>query len=502
MKVLGFLLLLAVVVVAQERPKPALDIQALLDAAPAAPPELAADILLKLVETGRIPSKEQRLEIIEQAFQLAGQAKFPYMLFPAVFRAGDTASSPGVLRSGLGMGLSTMALRCRTVRAARSINNAKAIELFRQIEVGPFPPLSCDDAQVPNLSEYYAVLQEVANSFPPNDQKKGLHLELIDAAVRSITIPRQLTLIANLLATFPMPRNRRTELVGIYAAALKRMDADPRSFGAEGVELGESIVALAKKLQTYEIPSHPLADALRAYMARHLQGALCAETASPKEGGRSMRRLVEDYLNGGVLAGAPEAEAPRLKFDELKPKSVLGSAKFSVAWRMGRSREIMARYKTLRFGTEQQQEENLKNAPRSDGMMPFLSEQLRRTPEWEAEMRQFLEDLIRWSKNHDEPEVDFFHQLSSMYAALLVIIPEGPLHDAVLQTFISYLKTSPMERESPPEWLSHVSRLFSITDATPDHLARVRAEVRRSGSLTMSLYAELARLEMANKASK
>ncbi len=54
-----------------------------------------------------------------------------------------------------------------------------------------------------------------------------------------------------------------------------------------------------------------------------------------------------------------------------------------------------------------------------------------------------------------------------------------------------------MERESPPEWLIHVSQLFSITDATPERLDRVRAEVRRSGSLTMSLYAELARLDAA-----
>jgi hypothetical protein len=275
------------------------------------------------------------------------------------------------------------------------------------------------------------------------------------------------------------------------------MDADPRSFGAVGVELGDAIAGLAKNLKTDEISTIPLADAFRAYLARHLQGAVCAETASPKEGGRYMRQLVEDYLNGRVLAAAAAADVPPLMFDELKPKSVLGSAKFSVYSRQGRSREIMARYKALRFGTEEQQEENLKSRPRSDGMMPFLSESLRRTPEWEAEARQFLEDLIRWSKNHDEPEVDFFHQLCMQYAALLVIIPDGPLHDTVLQTYISYLKTSPMERESPPEWLIHVRRLFSITDATPDRLAHVRAEIRRSGSLTMSLYAELARLDAA-----
>ncbi len=414
MRSIGVLFLLAVVAIAQERPKPLPEIQVLLDAAPAAPPELAADILLKLVDSGRIPSKEQRLEIVEQAFQLAAQAKFPYMLSAAVFRAGNVDSSPGILRRGLGMGLSTMSLRCRAVRAALNIDKAKALELFRQIVVGPFPPLSCDDAQAPYLSEYYAVLQEVASkAYPPKDVKERRHIELIEAAVRNITIPRQLTPVAKLLAEFPLPRDRKTELVGTYAAALKRMDADPRSFGAVGVELGEAIAGLAKKIQLDEISTIPLADALRSYMVRHLEGALCAETASPKEGGRYMRQLVEDYLNQGLLTAAAAAEVPPLKFDELKPKSVLGSAKFSVYSRQGRSREIMARYKTLRFGTEEQQEENLKSRPRSDGMMPFLSESLRRTPEWEAEMRQFLEDLIRWSKNHDEPEVDFFHQLSS-----------------------------------------------------------------------------------------
>lgn len=60
---------------------------------------------------------------------------------------------------------------------------------------------------------------------------------------------------------------------------------------------------------------------------------------------------------------------------------------------------------------------------------------------------------------------------------------------------IGFLKTSPMERESPPEWLVHVKRLFSITNARPGHLEHVRAEVRKNGSLAMGLYAELARLD-------
>jgi hypothetical protein len=496
MRSFAVLFLLAVAVTAQERPKPLPEIQALLDAAPAAPPELAADILLKLVDSGRIPSKEQRLEIVDQAFQLAGQAKFPYMQSAAVDRAGHTDSSPGIRDTGLGEGLSTMGLRCRAVRAALNIDKAKALELFHQVVVGPFPPLSCDDALAPELSQYYLVLHEVASkAYPPKDMKEGRHFELIETAVRNVATPRQLTPVAKLLAEFPMPPDRKTELVGTYAAALKRMDADPRSFGAVTVELGNALDGLSKKLQIDEISTVPLADAFRAYMARHLQGALCAETANPKGGGRYMRQVVDKFLNEGVIATAAAAEVPPLKFDELKPKSVLGSAKFSDYWRENRSREIMARFQELRFGTKEQQEEYSKLGPRRDRMAPFLPEPMRRAPEWEAAVRQFIEDLDHWSKNHDEPEIDFFHMMCFQYMALLETIPDGSLHDAVLRTYISYLKSSPMERESPPEWLIHVRRLFSITDATPDHLDRVRAEIRRSGSLTMSLYAELARLD-------
>ena len=59
---------------------------------------------------------------------------------------------------------------------------------------------------------------------------------------------------------------------------------------------------------------------------------------------------------------------------------------------------------------------------------------LRKDEDATAAARQFLNELDRWSKNHDEPEIDFFHQICTQYAALLTIIPSGQLHDTVLQT--------------------------------------------------------------------
>src|SRR5258708_4629215 len=113
MRNLSLGLMVLVIATAQERPKPSPEIQALLDAAPAAAPELAADILLWLVDSGQIRSKDQRVELIERTFQIAGQAKFPYLQTAAVGRARHTDSSPGIREGALEKGLSILGLQCR-----------------------------------------------------------------------------------------------------------------------------------------------------------------------------------------------------------------------------------------------------------------------------------------------------------------------------------------------------------------------------------------------------
>lgn len=356
--------------------------------------------------------------------------------------------------------------------------------------------MSCDDALVPSLALYYQILQQVAlKAYPPKERAEGRHLELIDTAVRGVTIPQQLEPVAMLLAGFPLAPERRAELASMYAAALKQMSADARSFGAARFGFGQAVVDLSRVLRTEGMPTAALVDAVRAYLARHLRASACAETVDAKDGAIYMRQMVDRLFNQALLAPSGATAIAPLSFDELKPASVEGAATFSDFWRDGRSREIMARYKALRFGTVEQQQEYQKRERRKDGMTHFLPEEARKTPEWEAQAREFLNELERWRRDHDEPEADFFHEMCIQYAALLEITPPGVLHNTVLDTYVGFLKTSPMERESPPEWLIHVLPLFSITDASPDHLDRVRQAVRKSGGLTMGLYAELARLD-------
>src|ERR1700722_15665123 len=97
------------------------EIQDLVDQSAAAPPELAADILLRLVEAGKIPDKKIKAELLEQAFVLAGSARFPMRMIGATVESGDTDSDTGVRWGALLKGLDALSLRCRVIRTMLDI---------------------------------------------------------------------------------------------------------------------------------------------------------------------------------------------------------------------------------------------------------------------------------------------------------------------------------------------------------------------------------------------
>src|SRR5262249_45180545 len=73
-----FALLFAVVLYgfAEDRPIQSPEpLRPLVDLARTAPPELAAETLIRLVESNRIPSKEAQVDLLVEAFQIAGRSQ-------------------------------------------------------------------------------------------------------------------------------------------------------------------------------------------------------------------------------------------------------------------------------------------------------------------------------------------------------------------------------------------------------------------------------------------
>ena len=189
-----------------KRPK---EIQSLADRVPLAPPELAADILIRIVTSGKVTDKAWKMEMLEDAFQLAGHATFPLKVVGAVPQARSTDSDIGVLWAALDEKLDALTLRCRIVHVMLGLDKKRALEVFAEVSLR-MPQLSCADpiTYVPEI--YYSTMRDVLEqALGDREWRDGKVLVMLEGAVRQITSPSQLAPALKMLT------------------ALQRLDPDP-----------------------------------------------------------------------------------------------------------------------------------------------------------------------------------------------------------------------------------------------------------------------------------
>src|SRR5690349_6482811 len=108
-------------------------IREIVDSALAAPPELAADILLKLVERGHITDSKWKHEVLATAWNLAPQATYPFEIEPALEVSSESESAS--LATALNIGLSTAGLQARIISQVAKLDAKEAREMFRQMRL-------------------------------------------------------------------------------------------------------------------------------------------------------------------------------------------------------------------------------------------------------------------------------------------------------------------------------------------------------------------------------
>jgi len=147
--------------VAAERPK---EIRALVDAAP-----------------------------VDQAFQMAGAAKYPFALSAAIGLGLSTDSDAGVRHAALMANVDALSLRCRAVSGTLSVNRKQALALFREIPTMRFPAHTCEDAMKESTGFFYETLGQVfAQAFTPQERAKSKHLDFAEEYLHGLTSPTEL----------------------------------------------------------------------------------------------------------------------------------------------------------------------------------------------------------------------------------------------------------------------------------------------------------------------
>ena len=471
------------------------EIRRLVDAAPVAAPELAADILIRIAESPRVAEPGWKLELLDQAFHMAGGSKYETALDAALGAATDTDSDSGVRIVALRAHLDALSLRCRALTATLSLNHKKALELFREIPTARFPQHQCEDATTEAPRTFFETLALlVEQAFTAEERAKGKHIDFAEEYLRGLTSPTQLVPAIRMVVALKVRRDDFARLAGALVGSMQQMNSDDRTFSAvTGVELVSEVATFAAECRQHQYSLQAPIAGFRAYLVRHFEAPRCAESGD--QGNRSTIRLVDSF-NKTLLPLAGEGAVSPVTSDEMKPVSVGARAAVYLFWSKPASRRLMADYKHLRFGTEEQQAANKLKARRSDGMAQFLTVEQRSTPEWQAAAQEYLTELEEWKKDNDEPAESYFHEVCFLYHGLLDIVPGGSLREHVLNSYIDFLKNSEVERNSPPEWYMQVSRLMKgSTDASSDEVAHIQNEMRARGDPVMILLVDAQRLK-------
>jgi hypothetical protein len=124
-----------------------------------APPEFAADGLLRLVESKKITDQKTAIDLTQQAFDLAGSAHFRVGMHAKPGSNRDTRA--GLLGMAYRLNLDSVSLQSRAVAAMLQFDKTRARQMFSSIPPMELAPLTCEDALVYDVTPFYRALTAV-----------------------------------------------------------------------------------------------------------------------------------------------------------------------------------------------------------------------------------------------------------------------------------------------------------------------------------------------------
>ena len=419
---------------AAETPKLLEPYQSIVEMAHAAPPEFAADALLRIVESGKIANRDAKLDLIEQAFRLAAGARFSVRMRSVAGAMIDTRS--GFLASAYNLKLDALSLESRAVRDMLLLDKPKARELFQQIPQPALAPLTCDDALLYDVSDFYQTLTSVVQgTFLEKERKKEEHVNFLLEYLAHATSPAQLAPLAKVIKTVNVTPEQRDILRNTFNGILESIQPDGRSHSGTLYDLTREITPdMQASFEKYKQKSPGCKD------------------------------------DGSVIVAATNGETP--------PPKTGSTPKIERYWQSPEAQRMLEGGKQLRFGA---------------GDKP-LADADRATKEWQQQLTDFLSQLGDWTSSQEKSEADYYHQKCVVYQALVELIPPGPQRDKTLEAYVGFISASNLQQESPVEWFFHTQwTLDRVRNTNSGEPGKILDAFQSSGNAVLALYAALER---------
>lgn len=235
--------------------------RSIVDLASAAPPEFAADALLRIVESGKL-DRTARRELAERAFELAAAAKLNVRM--TAVEGATTDMESGSLNQAYRLKLDVVSLQSRAVNDLLTLDPSKARELFGRMVKPVLAPLTCDDALVYEPSDFYLAVGAVANhAFTPAEKAKELHVNMLLESLGMATSPSQIAPLASMIQSAAVTEFERQNLWTRLEAWVGNLQPDARSAAAAlpGLEsAGFPVLTASLREKTHACAGEPKLD--------------------------------------------------------------------------------------------------------------------------------------------------------------------------------------------------------------------------------------------------
>jgi hypothetical protein len=459
----------------EQRRKQYPELSRIVDLAQAVPPEFSASFLLRVATSQRLRDRDWKKELLEQAFQSAGQAQQP--IRRKVIAAGHIATSRAeVLTMGFDQRLDRLSLQSLATTEMLPLDKTKALEMFQAISFPRLHELQCEDALVDHVSDYYGLLGHIVGAaFTPQDLRDGRHVELLNYEIGKIASPVQLGPLASLLSSAALSPEELKSLAGSFAAALERIRNDDRSFSASLPSTDEELHRFVEVLRAKSVMPDVVIAGYRRYLLRNFTGNRCADNVGKED----LLREVGSSFNGQLASDANPNLAP-LAAEELKPAKVEGKANLEPFFEEAEFQAGMQDFLELLTG-------------KGHGLAKQLSDEQKDTAEWRERFDDFLRRIDELKAGVGEPEYRYFYRKATALQALLRVAPPGPEQDKVVRKFVAFLASSNFQQESLLEWYAQVERTASaVKGLKAATYAKFLDELQASGHPVLILYAAAA----------
>ncbi len=467
---------LLVLLSAGDRQAPALakrsrdaEVEVLIAEAMSAPPEFAADVLIRTAESSAIADVAWRRELLEEAFRRAYGAQEPYRRVAAPISP-DTRQGAEALAADTP--LNRVALQVRSVQLMRFFDPVRARELFGWIELN-LDADACESPLAPALDEYHLALATLARqTFPDTPQGRADALAFFELFLWRARVPSEVPAVARAMRRFRANADEAAYLEMLLRAMLENGERGPRAFSTSAIDIGSQISELRDVDRTLGVGGPYLLATLRQYLVTQLTGPRCSDSLTDA--------AVVELFNAIVSRERSDLDgvAP-ISAGDAQPSKRLGAVTLSPYWTTPDARRLHDDAVSLR-GT---------------GKAP-LPLTVRRSRSWLEQADRHLVDVQQWSSTREAAERDHFYQKAALFVELIDLVPSGPTRVRTLRAFADFLHHNDAERRRAL-WFFFANRLIERIESEdgPD----VLQAIDDTGDQVLSLYAHAARITRINQ---